>query len=40
LGGYGKEFFGSYLESKRSIYKELKKNKKKWTKGINLLSII
>jgi hypothetical protein len=29
LGGYGKEFFGSYLESKRAKYKEMKKNKKK-----------
>jgi len=29
LGGYGKEFFGGYLESKRAKYKEMKKNKKK-----------
>ena len=29
LGGYGREFFGSYLESKRNKYKEMKKNKKK-----------
>ena len=29
LGGYGREFFGSYLESKRGKYKEMKKNKKK-----------
>jgi len=29
LGGYGKEFFGAYLESKRAKYKEMKKNKKK-----------
>jgi len=28
LGGYGKEFFGNYLESVKSQYKELKKNKK------------
>jgi len=28
LGGYGKEFFGPYLESKKSYYKELKKNRK------------
>lgn len=28
LGGYGKEFFGSYLESVKLYYKELKKNRK------------
>ena len=28
LGGYGKEFFGHYLESVKSQYKELKKNRK------------
>jgi len=29
LGGYGKEFFGHYLENKRAKYKDMKKNKKK-----------
>ncbi len=28
LGGYGKEFFGPYLESVKSYYKEMKKSKK------------
>lgn len=27
LGGFGREFFGAYLETKKAVYKEIKKNR-------------